>query len=117
MKRRQDPADEPPLLPPHGVAPPPSEPQTRPCPGCKASTSLIDLATYGNRCQACYRSFCSAAGGSLQLRIADKRSGGPLAWAETIVERHKAGQSVTPVALTMARDALAGRGAQHAEGE
>ena len=107
MRRRTDPEEAPPL-PPHGVAPPPAKDDTRPCPGCKASTSPSDLATYGNRCQACYRSFCGAVGGR-QLQIADKRTGGPLAWAQAIVQRHRSGHAVSAAARTMAQDALKAR--------
>lgn len=108
MKRRTDPDDAPPL-PPHGVAPPPAEPDSKPCPGCRTHTPLADLATYGNRCGPCYRAYCNAIGGK-QLAIADRRVGGPLAWARTIVERHRAGHSVSRAALDMAESALAQTG-------
>jgi len=100
---------EPPLLPTHGHAPPPSiETSTLPCPGCRALTERTVLATYGNRCEACYRAFCQA-NTRTSHPLPDKRTGGDLAWAHALLERHRLGHNVSQLRLKMARDALGGR--------
>lgn len=100
---------EPPLLPTHGHAPPPAiETSSLACPGCRAITERTVLATYGNRCEACYRSFCQA-NTRTSHPLPDKRVGGDLAWAHALLERHRLGYSVSSLRLKMARDALGGR--------
>lgn len=100
---------EPPLLPTHGHAPPPAiETSSLPCPGCRALTERTVLATYGNRCEACYRAFCQA-NTRTSHPLPDKRVGGDLAWAHALLERHRLGYSVSSLRLKMARDALGGR--------
>lgn len=106
MKRSAAPEDQPALLRPHGVPPKAEGPPERQCSGCRTSTLLSDLATYGNRCKACYASWCNAASNP-QRPIVDKRVAGPLGWACSIVERSKDGQSITQAQLDMARRALA----------
>lgn len=91
-------------LPPHGAAPPPTTTVPRmPCPGCSTPIDATELATYGNRCRQCYEAFCSA---NTKTRAHLPTHGGPLGWAQTIVERHRQGESITPVQLQMARNAL-----------
>lgn len=100
---------EPPLLPTHGHAPPPAiESTTLPCQGCRATTERETLSTYGNRCFACYRAFCQA-NTRTSHPLPDKRTGGDLAWAHAILERHGRGQKFSQVVLTMARDAVGRR--------
>lgn len=100
---------EPPLLPTHGHAPPPAiESSSLPCPGCRVLTERPVLATYGNRCEACYRAFCQA-NTRTSHPLPDKRVGGDLAWAHALLERHRLGHNVSQLRLKMARDALGGR--------
>jgi len=112
MRQRRKPveSDSPELnLPPHGHAPPPAvETSTLACPGCRALTERTVLATYGNRCEACYRAFCSA-NTRISHPLPDKRVGGDRAWAHALLERHRQGHRVSHLYLKMARDALAGR--------
>lgn len=100
---------EPPLLPTHGHAPPPAiDSSTLPCPGCRTLTERETLSTYGNRCFACYRAFCQANTRTAHP-LPDKRTGGDLAWAHALLERHRQGYTVSQLRLKMARDALGGR--------
>ena len=111
-QRRAQPADDndAPPLPPHGSAPTakPAEIPRMACPGCSTPVPTTELAQFGNRCSACYAAFCQADQRT-RHPLPDKRTGGNLAWADAILERHKQGQSITPVQLQMAKDALAFR--------
>lgn len=99
---------EPVVLPPHGHAPPPAiESTTLACPGCRALTERTVLATYGNRCEPCYRAFCNA-NTRTSHPLPDKRVGGDRAWAHALLERHRQGYTVSQLSLKMARDALGG---------
>lgn len=47
----------------------------------------------------------------VQESIADRENRWPdLRWAERIVQRHRAGEQLSPTTLKMAQDALAGKG-------
>lgn len=72
---------------------------------CGAVAEKTGLAWRGGLCVACYAAYCRAVPAAPP--IADKREGGPRAWAELLLKRHRAGEKISDCVLTMARAALA----------
>lgn len=74
-------------------------------PNCGAVAEKTGLAWRGGLCVACYGNYCRSVPPTAP--IADKRTGGPRAWAKLLLERHKRGEKISDCVLTMARAALA----------
>lgn len=72
---------------------------------CGAAAEKSGLAWRGGLCVACYAAYCRAVPAAAPT--ADKRTGGPRAWAELLLERHRRGEQIDDCRLTMARAALA----------
>lgn len=71
---------------------------------CGAVAEKTGLAWRGGLCSSCYAAYCRAEPPPVQL--ADKRTGGPRAWAKLLLERHRRGEKISDCVLTMARAAL-----------
>lgn len=74
-------------------------------PDCGTVAEKTGLAWRGGLCVACYGAYCRAAQ-ARSPQIADKRTGGPKAWAKLLLERHRRGEKISDCVLTMARTAL-----------
>ncbi len=74
-------------------------------PECGAVAEKAGLAWRGGLCVACFGNYCRSVPPAAP--IADKRTGGPRAWAKLLLERHKRGEQISDCVLTMARAALA----------
>ncbi len=71
---------------------------------CGTVAEKSGLAWRGGLCVACYARYCRNTPATPP--IADKRTGGPRAWAELLLERHRRGEKISDCVLGMARRAL-----------
>ena len=78
--------------------------QPKPCSFCFQLTKHEDLMTYGARCLRCYDAYCNQA--PAYIAQSTKYQGDPKAWARRIIDRAAAGESIRPISLRYAREAL-----------
>jgi hypothetical protein len=78
--------------------------QPKPCAVCFQLAKHEDLMTFGARCLRCYDAYCRQA--PAYMAQSTKYQGDPKAWARRIIDRDAAGESVRPISLRYAREAL-----------
>jgi len=90
-------------LPPHGR--PPALENRMPCRRCGTQTLVGTLNHYGARCFRCYGEYCTEPQ-QRPMFEADKRVGGPKAWAHALRAREEAGERLSLAQRTMWREAI-----------
>ena len=76
----------------------------KPCSRCFRLSDHDDLIKYGSFCLSCYESYCKDA--PKYPAELNKYLGDPKAWAKRILDKHKEGIEVRPIALKFAKEAL-----------
>lgn len=84
------------------------EPIRQPCSKCEESTLLTVLAQHGGWCVGCYDAYCREPQPEPPW-MADKRTGGPRAWAYALRTREESGERLTPAQKAMWRAAIGQR--------
>ena len=74
------------------------------CCVCHQQTKHEDLMTFGARCKPCFESYCRQAPDYIHAKAT--YIGDPKAWARRLIDRHKAGETLRPISLRYAREAL-----------
>lgn len=76
----------------------------KPCTICHQATNHENLMKFGARCYSCFAEYCKQRIPNIQRE--DKYRGDPKGWARRIIDRHNDGESIRPVTLRFAQDAL-----------